>query len=107
MRKMNVLILLIAILFSSNATISAQNKAIFLSDSIAWADSILVSLSDEQKIAQLFMVVAYSNKDEQHKKEITNLIEQYKVGGLMFLQGGPIRQAKLTNYFQDKSDSAL
>ena len=53
------------------------------------------------------MVVAYSNKDEQHKKEITNLIEQYKIGGLMFLQGGPIRQAKLTNYFQDKSETPL
>lgn len=71
-----------------------QNKAIFLSDSTVWADSILEGLSDQQKIAQLFMVAAYSNKGEQHKKEITNLIEKYKIGGLMFLQGGPIRQAK-------------
>jgi len=107
MRKMNVLILLISILFSSNATISAQNKAIFFSDSTAWADSILVSLSDEQKIAQLFMVAAYSNKGEEHKKQITNLIEYYKIGGLMFLQGGPVRQAQLTNFYQSISTTPL
>ena len=75
MRKINILILLLAIIFSNSSIISAQNKAVFLNDSTVWADSILEGLSDQQKIAQLFMVVAYSNKDEQHKKEITNLIE--------------------------------
>ena len=107
MRK--ILFLLVFAIFSGSTfnILQAQNKAVFLGDSTVWADSILEGLSDQQKIAQLFMVVAYSNKGEQHKKEITNLIEQYKIGGLMFLQGGPIRQAKLTNYFQDKSETPL
>ena len=72
MRKINLLILFLTVIFSNNSIISAQNKAVFLEDSTVWADSILKGLSDQQKIAQLFMVVAYSNKNEQHKKEITN-----------------------------------
>ena len=82
MRKINLLILLFTIIFSNSSIISAQNKAVFLGNSTVWADSIIEGLSDQQKIAQLFMVVAYSNKDEQHKKEITNLIE---IGEFFFL----------------------
>ena len=58
MRKINLLILFLTIIFSNSSIISAQNKAVFLSDSTVWADSILEGLSDQQKIAQLFMVVA-------------------------------------------------
>jgi beta-glucosidase-like glycosyl hydrolase/CubicO group peptidase (beta-lactamase class C family) len=87
--------------------IFAQNKAVFLSNSTIWADSIMTTLSEEERIAQLFMVAAYSNKGKDHKQIITNLVENYKIGGLMFLQGGPIRQAKLTNFYQSKSKTPL
>ena len=100
MRKINLLILLLTIIFSNSSIISAQNKAVFLSNATAWADSVFASLSEEERIAQLFMVAAYSNKDELHKQQITDLVEQYKIGGVMFLQGGPVRQAKLTNHLQ-------
>ena len=53
----------------------------------------MATLSEEERIAQLFMVAAYSNKGEDHKHQITDLVEYYKIGGLMFLQGGPVRQA--------------
>jgi hypothetical protein len=52
-----------------------------------------------EKIGQLFMVAAYSNKDSVHVKAIDQLIEENKIGGLIFFQGGPIRQIKLTNRF--------
>jgi hypothetical protein len=55
---------------------------------------------------QLFMVAAYSNKDSVHVKAIDQLIEENKIGGLIF-QGGPIRQIKLTNRFQSKSKIPL
>ena len=95
------------IFFIHNLYSQDNLKPIFLENNSTWADSVLETLSLEERIAQLFMVVAYSNKDEQHKKEITNLIEQYKIGGLMFLQGGPVRQAKLTNYYQSVSETPL
>jgi beta-glucosidase-like glycosyl hydrolase/CubicO group peptidase (beta-lactamase class C family) len=72
-----------------------------------WVDSIYASLNQEQKIGQLFMVAAYSNKDEKHFQEIETLISKSEVGGLIFFQGGPIRQAKLTNRFQAKSNIPL
>ena len=84
-----------------------QSKPIFLYESSNWVDSIMNKMSDDEKIAQLFMVAAYSNKDEIHQQKIVEVIEKYKIGGLMFLQGGPVRQAKLTNLYQKKSDIPL
>lgn len=72
-----------------------------------WVDSIMDALTLEQKVGQLFMVAAYSNKDEKHKNEIASLIENHHIGGLIFMQGGPLRQAELCNYFQSKSNVPL
>ena len=85
----------------------SQSQAVFLNQSTSWADSVMMHLSEEERIAQLFMIAAYSNKKNTHSEEIINLIEKYKIGGIMFLQGGPIRQAKLTNAFQSKSKVPL
>ncbi|MBT7620688.1 MAG: hypothetical protein HN594_06390, partial [Flavobacteriales bacterium] len=76
-------------------------------ESEKWADSIISNMSPEERISQLLMVAAYSNKDESHTRYISNLIQNYKIGGLMFLQGGPVRQAKLTNYYQSVSETPL
>ena len=65
------------------------------------------SLTLEQRIAQLFMVAAYSNKSISHQQEIESLISKYHIGGLMFMQGGPIRQLHLTNTYQSLSKVPL
>jgi beta-N-acetylhexosaminidase len=65
-----------------------------------WADSVLKQLNTEERIAQLFMVAAYSNRDKAHVNEIKKLVSEYKIGGLIFFQGGPVRQAMLTNTYQ-------
>jgi beta-N-acetylhexosaminidase len=72
-----------------------------------WVDSIYNSLSFEEKLGQLFMVAAYSNKDTVHFNSIDKLVKKYKIGGLIFFQGGPVRQAKLTNRFQASSKVPL
>ncbi|WP_444647743.1 glycoside hydrolase family 3 N-terminal domain-containing protein [Flavobacterium columnare] len=72
-----------------------------------WVDSIYNSLSFEEKLGQLFMVAAYSNKDTVHFNALDKLIKNYKIGGLIFFQGGPLRQAKLTNRFQANSKIPL
>ncbi len=107
MRKIQFIILVSALFLVNFQHIFAQNKAVFLSHSTTWADSIMTTLSEKERIAQLFMVAAYSNKGEDHKQQITNLVQQYKIGGVMFLQGGPVRQAQLTNYYQSKSKTPL
>lgn len=72
-----------------------------------WVDSVFNSLSNDEKIAQLFMVAAYSNKDQEHIDHLDSLINHYNIGGLIFFQGGPIRQAKLTNHYQNISKTPL
>ncbi len=72
-----------------------------------WVDSVFNSLTPRERIAQLFMVAAYSNKDIKHVKQIRELIEQYNIGGLIWMQGGPVRQAKLANYYQTLAKTPL
>jgi beta-N-acetylhexosaminidase len=73
----------------------------FMDGKFQWADSLFNSLTAEERIAQLFMVAAYSNRDQEHVDEIVDLVSNYNIGGLIFFQGGPVRQAKLTNKYQD------
>jgi beta-glucosidase-like glycosyl hydrolase/CubicO group peptidase (beta-lactamase class C family) len=65
-----------------------------------WVDSLLHSMSVEEKIGQLFMVQAYSNQDEKHKLFVHEMIAKYHVGGLIFMQGTPEKQASLNNSYQ-------
>lgn len=82
-------------------------KPPFLEIQTPWADSLIKTMSLDQKIGQLFSIAAYSNKGESHQKEILELIENFHIGGLTFFQGGPIKQAQLTNLYQAKSKIPL
>lgn len=98
-------IILISVSLGINNPIAAEKptmieKAPFNSMATPWADSVFQTLSLDEKIGQLFSIAAYSNKGAAHKKEILNLIEQHHIGGLTFFQGGPVRQANLTNTYQ-------
>jgi beta-glucosidase-like glycosyl hydrolase/CubicO group peptidase (beta-lactamase class C family) len=72
-----------------------------------WVDSVYNQMSFDEKVGQLFMVAAYSNKDSIHVNSIDKLIKESKIGGLIFFQGGPVRQANLTNRYQSKSKLPL
>ncbi len=90
-----------------NSSENVNSDPEFVHQKNKWVDSVFKSLSLEEKIAQLVMVQAYSNRGYEHKKEIENIIKKYKVGGLIFFQGGPVRQANLTNYYQSISKTPL
>lgn len=68
-----------------------------------WVDSVYNSLNLDEKIGQLFMVAAYSNKNESHVQSLEKLIKESHIGGLIFFQGGPMRQAQITNRLQARS----
>lgn len=72
-----------------------------------WVDSVYNSMSLDQRIGQLFMVAAYSNKDEKHIQELERLVNTNEVGGLIFFQGGPQRQAAIANRLQKQSKLPL
>ncbi len=101
-----VLFVFAGIFISFIPPFTKQSPPFYASDT-HWADSVFKTLTSEERIAQLFMVAAYSNKDITHVKEIKKLVEKYKIGGLIFFQGGPLRQAKLTNTYQSLSKVPL
>ncbi|WP_245901405.1 glycoside hydrolase family 3 N-terminal domain-containing protein [Chitinophaga ginsengisoli] len=72
-----------------------------------WVDSVFESLNDDERIAQLIMIRAHSNLGADHVRKVTQDIQDNKVGGLIFFQGGPVRQANLTNYYQSISKTPL
>lgn len=102
-RKIFILLvfLLSSFFVSSQSVYLAKDRLISgLSEPNNWADSIFSTLSDDDKIAQLFMVAAYSNKEKEESERIAKLIKKYQIGGLIFFQGEPAKQAKLTNAYQ-------
>ena len=72
-----------------------------------WVDSVFNSLTPEQRIAQLMVIRAHSNLGADHVAKVTNDIQQYNVGALCFFQGGPIREANLTNFYQSIAKTPL
>ncbi|MDO7877179.1 glycoside hydrolase family 3 N-terminal domain-containing protein [Hymenobacter sp. ASUV-10] len=68
-----------------------------------WVDSLMRVLTPDQRAAQLFMVAAYSNRKRIDEDSVSALIQQYGIGGLIFFQGGPGRQAQLLNRYQSQS----
>lgn len=65
-----------------------------------WVKKKFRKLSKDERIAQLMIIRAHSNLGAAHVAEVTELIKKYNVGGLCFFQGGPVRQAMLTNQYQ-------
>ena len=63
----------------------------------AWVDSTYSSLSLKEKIGQLYMVQVFSNQDEITLKSILNQIKKHHIGGLIYSEGGPLRQVLLNN----------
>ncbi len=86
----------------SYATAFAQNvkPSIIWEGDTTWASEKLAGMSLDEKLGQLFMIAAYSNKGKAHQDEIINLVKNEHIGGLIFFQGGPYRQANLTNIYQ-------
>ncbi|WP_394369536.1 glycoside hydrolase family 3 N-terminal domain-containing protein [Aquimarina mytili] len=72
-----------------------------------WVDSIYNKMTLKEKVGQLFMVDIFSSKPKKETDKIKQLIEEYHIGGIIFSKGGPIRQAKLNNEFQEKSKVPL
>ncbi|HOP14540.1 MAG TPA: glycoside hydrolase family 3 N-terminal domain-containing protein, partial [Lentimicrobium sp.] len=72
-----------------------------------WADSVMMTLTPDERIAQLLMIRAYSNRDEKYYDELTALVRENNIGGVCFFQGGPVRQAIVTNRLQNAVKTPL
>ncbi len=73
-----------------------------------WADSLMLTMSLDEKIGQLFMVAANGKgTDEAYYLIIDSLIENYGLGGLIYFQSEPHAHNRLVNRFQSKSKISM
>lgn len=73
-----------------------------------WVEMQMKKMNPEERIGQLFMIAAYSNKKgEGEKQYIANLLKKHNIGGIIFMQGTAMKQAQMTNYYQAVSKVPL
>ncbi|WGK64778.1 glycoside hydrolase family 3 N-terminal domain-containing protein [Croceiramulus getboli] len=91
-------------LFGLFLTVAAQQTHPLYTEDLPqqrfWVDSTYNTFTLEQKLGQLFMVRAFSNQGKKHEQQLLEEVQQYHVGGIIFSNGGPYRQAKLNNRLQ-------
>ena len=68
-----------------------------------WVDSVFRTLDDDEKIGQLFMPIADLGMSEQNKRRLLRLVNEMKIGGILFHKGNTRSQAVLTNFVQQNS----
>ncbi len=96
---------LAGLFLSLSAAVFAQKPitANQLSQQNHWVDSVFKKLNRHNRIAQLLMVRAHTNLGKSYEDSVANVIQKEHIGGLVFFQGGPGRQAALTNRYQKLS----
>jgi len=110
MKKLVFNFLLITVLFSLNLSAQYQPKEISKHDlkkAQEWVDQTYNSLSQDEKLGQLFIVALYTNKDENHINQVRNIVTNDKIGGLILMQDDAAREINLVNEFQQKSKVPL
>ncbi len=65
-----------------------------------WVDSVLNTLSTEERIAQLVWIAAFSNRDLEYEVNLSNLIRKTGIGGVVFFQDQVEKQTEMINYFR-------
>lgn len=112
-RSFFLLFLFIIVFFSSGFHSTVYNPN-FITPSgpidnqgIKWVDSVFNTLSPDERIAQLLMIRAHSDKNKAYVDGIADLIKKYNIGGLCFFQGGPIRQINIINHYQSIAKTPL
>ncbi|MBN8823440.1 MULTISPECIES: glycoside hydrolase family 3 N-terminal domain-containing protein [unclassified Spirosoma] len=104
-----IFVLFISILFSMPVVAQTTTPA-FLNlneRQNCWVDSVFTNMSPDDRIAQLIMVAGYSNRRPSYEDSLVRLVQTAKLGGVVMFQGGPVRQAQLTNRLQAVSKVPL
>jgi len=91
-------LLLFATLISGGQTTSQPPFLIYQNDQ--WVDSIFHSLTLDEKIGQLIMVAAYSGQGATERAKLLKFVKENKIGGIITMQGGPGRDARMVNALQ-------
>ncbi|WP_085535343.1 glycoside hydrolase family 3 N-terminal domain-containing protein [Massilibacteroides vaginae] len=72
-----------------------------------WVDSVFDSMTYDERIGQLFMVIADPKSDTRNMQKMFRYINELKIGGVLFHKGNPTAQAEVTNRMQKASKVPL
>ncbi|AVF47887.1 glycoside hydrolase [Elizabethkingia anophelis] len=68
-----------------------------------WVDKTYNSLSQDEKLGQLFITALYTNKDQNHINFVRQLVNKEKIGGIILMQDNAAQEIELVNEFQESS----
>ena len=72
-----------------------------------WVNEQMMQMTIEEKIAQLMMVAVYPNQNDATANAMVEVIKTFKPGGLLIMQGSPVKTADRINRFQEASKVPL
>ncbi|ADV50389.1 Beta-N-acetylhexosaminidase [Cellulophaga algicola DSM 14237] len=101
---------LLVFLFIGSSIAYAQRNPLVVADSLSqkkWVEAKYNAMSLEERVGQLFMVSVASNQNKAATDKIKQIILENHIGGVIFSNGGPVQQAKLTNTYQSASKIPL
>ena len=104
---MRFLLILLALIFCNSFNknllyeVDVKHSPDFLHN-YYWADSVMQTLTLQEKVGQLFFVSA-----DLDSNYLSYLIDSFHIGGLTFFKGSLNNQAEKTNYYQQKSKIPL
>ncbi len=94
-------ILLLLIVFNTTVSFTQSKHQNY------WVDSLLQSMSIDEKFGQLFIIRSFARYDEELQLKTKLLIENYYVGGICFFKGTAPVLVDLVNQFQSISKVPL
>ncbi|MDV2448948.1 glycoside hydrolase [Elizabethkingia anophelis] len=68
-----------------------------------WVEKTYNSLSQDEKLGQLFITALYTNKDQNHINFVRQLVNKEKIGGIILMQDNAAQEIELVNEFQESS----
>ncbi len=85
----------------------ASQPPFYTPEGAAWADSVMKTLTLDEKIAQLFWIDIHADGTPYASKKYSELVTKYKPGGILFFKTTPERLVEMNNFLNSLSKVPL
>ena len=99
--------LLLLLSFEASAQSFSSRGLIFRDPETNWVDSVMQTLSLEQRIAQLMVVRVPLDMNDKQVQAFSEVMNGYGIGGVCFFAGTADRQVSMTRRFQKDASVPL
>ncbi|MCB0644587.1 MAG: beta-N-acetylhexosaminidase, partial [Phaeodactylibacter sp.] len=96
-KRMLFFTLLLSLMWMAQSPTPVSNPSPKPNAATVWVDSVFRQMTADERIGQLFMIRAHSDRGPEHVAAVKQLVREYHVGGLCVFQGTPEGHAELIN----------